>query len=456
MGVITERIDEEGVLPQRSIREDRIKGMRLNITQKLMIGFLVVLLFGALSGAISYVSLGQMEVQLQSLYTPKGKDWEEGISAIVKDVKHTKMLTFALIMLDFLVTVIVILILSNKFTDPIISLSAMAQEIREGHWGKMINFSSEDEIGQLAKTFNQMSKSILDRENQIKMTQEELRKRDEVLVKANKELERLNQLKSDFLSTVSHELKTPLTAIKGYVSLMKNRKIGPVNQQQLKCLTIADERVDHLNNLISDLLDLSKIEAAQYAIRPKSDDISLLIKNTVSSLKPIFQHKKLHLDVQIPDDLASVYMDAPKINQVLTNLLSNAIKFTPSDGKIRIKVIQNVSKTGSSGKGFVQVDISDTGIGLAPEEMDKIFGKFYQVDHSATREYDGTGLGLPIAKEIVELHGGKIWVRNRKEAGSTFSFTLPTADGNRLEKTEKDTEMIANKAHPRKKREKQE
>lgn len=430
--------------------------MRLNITQKLMIGFLVVLLCGTLSGAISYVSLGQMEVQLQSLYTPKGKDWEEGISAIFKDVKHTKMLTFALIMLDFLVTVVVILILSNKFTDPIISLSAMAQEIREGHWGKMINFSSEDEIGQLAKTFNQMSKSILDRENQIKMNQEELRKRDEVLVNANKELERLNQLKSDFLSTVSHELKTPLTAIKGYVSLMKNRKIGPVNQQQLKCLTIADERVNHLNNLISDLLDLSKIEAAQYAIRPKFDDISLLIKNTVSSLKPIFQHKKLHLDVQIPDDLPPVYMDAPKINQVLTNLLSNAVKFTPSDGKIRIKVMRDVTKTGSTGKGFVQVDISDTGIGLAPEEMDKIFGKFYQVDHSATREYDGTGLGLPIAKEIVELHGGKIWVRNRKEAGSTFSFTLPVADGDLLKKTDKDTEMIANKANQRKKREKQE
>jgi signal transduction histidine kinase len=430
--------------------------MRLNITQKLMIGFLVVLLCGTLSGAISYVGLGQMEVQLQSLYTTKGKDWDEGVHAIIKDIKHTKVLTFALIMLDFLVTVIVILILSNKFTDPIISLSAMAQEIREGHWGKMINFSSEDEIGQLAKTFNQMSKSIRDRENQIKMTQEELRKRDEVLVKANKELERLNQLKSDFLSTVSHELKTPLTAIKGYVSLMKNRKIGPVNQQQLKCLTIADERVDHLNNLISDLLDLSKIEAAQYSIRPKSDDISVLIKNTVSSLKPIFQHKKLHLDVQIPDDLASVYMDAPKINQVLTNLLSNAIKFTPSGGKIQIKVIQNVSKTGSSGSGFIQVDISDTGIGLAPEEMDKIFGKFYQVDHSATREYDGTGLGLPIAKEIVELHGGKIWVRNRKEKGSTFSFTLPMADKNRLEKPEEDAEKIANKAHPGKKREEQE
>ncbi|MGA1790325.1 MAG: HAMP domain-containing protein, partial [bacterium] len=206
--------------------------MRLNITQKLMIGFLVVLLFGALSGAISYVSLGQMEVQLQSLYTTKGKDWDEGVRAIIKDIKHTKMLTFALIMLDFLVTVIVILILSNKFTDPIISLSAMAQEIREGHWGKMIKFSSEDEIGQLAKTFNQMSKSILDRENQIKMTEEELRKRDEVLVKANKELERLNQLKSDFLSTVSHELKTPLANIREGTELLLDGSVGELEPPQ--------------------------------------------------------------------------------------------------------------------------------------------------------------------------------------------------------------------------------
>ena len=115
MGAITERIDEEGVLPQRSIREDRIKGMRLNITQKLMIGFLVVLLCGTLSGAISYVSLGQMEVQLQSLYTPKGKDWEEGISAIFKDVKHTKMLTFALIMLEAAIVTLAGLVLGLAF-----------------------------------------------------------------------------------------------------------------------------------------------------------------------------------------------------------------------------------------------------------------------------------------------------------------------------------------------------
>jgi two-component system phosphate regulon sensor histidine kinase PhoR len=149
-------------------------------------------------------------------------------------------------------------------------------------------------------------------------------------------------------------------------------------------------------------------------------------------------------------------MDAPKINQVLTNLLSNAIKFTPPGGDIQIKVIQDVSETGSNGSGFVQVDISDTGIGLDPDQRDKIFEKFYQVDHSTTREYDGTGLGLPIAKEIVELHGGKIWVRNRKGKGSTFSFTLPMAGEFELEKSAKRTETNLSRPHTRKKREKKE
>jgi signal transduction histidine kinase len=332
----------------------------------------------------------------------------------------------------------------------------MAREIGEGHWGKRIDIFSQDEIGQLARTFNQMSRSILDREKQIEKAQEELKKRDEILVKTNKELERLNELKSDFLSTVSHELKTPLTAIKGYVSLMKNSKIGPINQQQYKCLAIADERVDHLNNLISDLLDLSKIEANRYAIKSKQDDLARLISNTVSSLSPIFKNKKLNLEVRIPQGLSPVHMDAPKISQVLTNLLSNAIKFTPSGGDIMVSVIQDVSQNGGSGSGFVQVDISDTGIGLAPEQREKIFEKFYQVDHSPTREYDGTGLGLPIAKKIVELHGGRIWVKKRRGKGSTLSFTIPMGVETGPEKSGKTAEINKNKTRARKKRENKE
>ncbi|MGA1863616.1 MAG: sensor histidine kinase [bacterium] len=428
--------------------------MKLNITQKLMVGFLVVLLCGTMSGAISYVSLDQIETQLQTFYTTREKDGDRRMESIIKELKHMKVLTFALIMLDFLVTVIVILILSNKFTDPIISLSTMAKEIGEGQWGKIIDISSQDEIGQLAGTFNQMSRSILDREKQIEKAQEELKKRDEILVKTNSELERLNELKSDFLSTVSHELKTPLTAIKGYVSLIKNSKIGPINQQQYKCLVIADERVDHLNNLISDLLDLSKIEANRYEIKSKKDDLARLIRNTVSSLSPIFKNKKLNLEVRIPQGLSPVHMDAPKINQVLTNLLGNAVKFTPSGGDIKVSVTQDVSQNGGSGSGFVQVDISDTGIGLAPDQREKIFEKFYQVDHSPTREYDGTGLGLPIAKEIVELHGGMIWVKKMKGKGSTFSFTIPMAVEAGAVESEKTAETKKSRPTTRKKREK--
>jgi signal transduction histidine kinase len=181
-----------------------------------------------------------------------------------------------------------------------------------------------------------------------------------------------------------------------------------------------------------------------------------LIRNTVSSLTPIFKNKKLNLDVQIPEGLSLVLMDAPKINQVLTNLLSNAIKFTPSGGDIQVRVIPDVLQSGGRGGGFVQVDISDTGIGLAPEQREKIFEKFYQVDHSPTREYDGTGLGLPIAKKIVELHGGKIWVSKRKGKGSTLSFTIPMAVEAGSEKSAKIKDTNKRIPKTRRKREKKE
>jgi len=290
------------------------------------------------------------------------------------------------------------------------------------------NQDSKDEIGKLARTFNRMASSLQDRQIEIEKVNQKLERRDRVLREANEKLHQLNAIKSDFLSTVSHELRTPLTVIKGYVSLMKNQRLGPINTRQKKGLIAADERADHLNNLINDLLDLSRIESNKYEIRQKSLDFAELAEETTNSMKPLFQKKKIHFKSRIPSVLSKVYADKQKISQVLTNLLSNAIKFTPDGGEIILETLldkeEKIGK-GISPKNFIQINVIDNGIGLAENEMKKIFDKFYQADNTATREYGGTGLGLCIAKNIVELHHGQIWIKSPKEGGSIFSFTLP-------------------------------
>ena len=408
--------------------------MNLNITQKLIVGFLIVILFSIMVGTFAYVSLLQVTQELDEIISDLSPEIARERKIIlkagklIKSAKKYKVILFIVTMLTFIVTLGVSLFLANKFTDPIISLSKKAELIGLGKLNERINLESQDEIGELAKTFNKMAASLQDRQLEIEKVNQELERRDSVLREANEKLETLNAVKSDFLSTVSHELRTPLTVIKGYVSLIKNQRLGPINTRQQKGLTAADERADHLNSLISDLLDLSRIESNKYEIRQENLDFIKLAETTINSMKPFFKKKKIHFKSVIPDNLAKIYGDKQKISQVITNLLSNAIKFTPNGGSIILEAlsgssyqVENIDRT----EDYIQVNIKDSGIGLVEEEKKKIFDKFYQVDNSATREYSGTGLGLCITKNIVELHHGKIWVESCKDKGSTFSFTLP-------------------------------
>ena len=174
-------------------------------------------------------------------------------------------------------------------------------------------------------------------------------------------------------------------------------------------------------------MDLSKIEADRYNIDRSIQDINVIFRTTIDYLKPIFEEKNIKVKNYLPEDLPHVFIDKDKIIQVITNLLSNAIKFTPENGYITIdgsKFTQG-KKQKKINKDFIQIDITDTGIGLPAKQLDKIFEKFYQIDQSSTREYKGTGLGLAITKKIIDLHGGEIWAESKKRAGSTFSFTIP-------------------------------
>jgi signal transduction histidine kinase len=239
---------------------------------------------------------------------------------------------------------------------------------------------------------------------------------DKVL-KANRELERLNRVKTEFVSMVSHELRTPVTAIKGFVDVVMNEEAGPLNSQQIKFLKIAHNSIDRLTILISDLLDISRIEAGQMKLEMHPISMVKILQDSAETYRATIEGKKIGFHVKIAEKLPEVLADESRIKQVIDNLLSNAMKFTSPDGSIKL-LVEDMGD-------FVLVNVSDTGVGIKKENQEKIFDRFFQVDSSLTRQVGGTGLGLAISKSIIEMHGGRIWVESEEGKGSTFRFLLP-------------------------------
>lgn len=230
-------------------------------------------------------------------------------------------------------------------------------------------------------------------------------------------LKELDKLKSDFVSNVSHELRTPLTAIKGSVDNMLDGLTGELNEKQSRYLTRIKSNADRLARLINDLLDLSRIEAG---IKLNRINLSLptVVKEVVESLGSVAAEKLINFEIKTADNDLTAWADPDRVAEVLTNLLGNAIKFSPTGGNVTVSLAR-------SGNNWVKVSITDAGTGIRPEEANRIFDKFYQVSHPEQPKASGTGLGLPIAKALVEMHGGRIWLESQVGHGSVFSFTLP-------------------------------
>lgn len=250
----------------------------------------------------------------------------------------------------------------------------------------------------------------------LKKTNEGIRILYKELEEKNKELQRLNELKDEFLSTVSHELATPLTIIKEGVRLVSDEMLGKVNEQQKEFLTIASNNVDRLTRLIVDLLDISKIEAGEMEIKKTSIDIKSLMRKLVSSFELKVEQKKLELRVNVPEEETDIYADEHRITQVFSNLVDNAIKFT-EEGCIEISVKDEGNE--------VKCCVADTGIGISRKDIPKLFDKFTQFGRKPGPGEKGTGLGLAISSRIVELHGGRMWVESQPGRGSKFYFSLP-------------------------------
>ena len=237
-----------------------------------------------------------------------------------------------------------------------------------------------------------------------------------VLRDITKEVE-ADRTKNEFVSNVSHELRTPMTAIKGYTDLLFTGAVGPINEEQERFLAIIKNNADRLTALINDLLDISRVDTGRVRFVPQPVQIGDVISDVVNALACEAQAKTQTLTYEVVAGLPDLMGDRNRLNQVLTNLVGNAIRYTPENGDVEVLAYLVESA--------VRVDVRDSGIGISPEDLGRIFERFYRADHPMVREAGGSGLGLSIARMFVEMHGGRLWVESEEGKGSTFTLILP-------------------------------
>jgi signal transduction histidine kinase len=232
----------------------------------------------------------------------------------------------------------------------------------------------------------------------------------------SRQLEVASQHKSEFLANMSHELRTPLNAIIGFSEVLTERMFGDLNEKQDEYLKDIYASGTHLLSLINDILDLSKIEAGRMELELTDFDLPTALDNALTLVRERAGRRGIALHMNADNRLGQIQADERKIRQVVLNLLSNAIKFTPEGGRIEVVPLPK--------EGSVEVSVSDTGVGIAPEDQEAVFEEFRQVG-TAEKKAEGTGLGLTLCRKFIELHGGRIWVKSQVGVGSTFTFTIP-------------------------------
>jgi len=320
------------------------------------------------------------------------------------------MIAVIVSLITFLMTILISWLLADYITSPILKLKGGAKKVSEGNLDCSVNVNRDDELGELATTFNSMVLNLKNAKNK--------------LITANEELVKTSRLKDEFLANTSHELKTPLTGIIGIAESLIDGAAGKVNTDQksnLDMIVLSGKRLTHL---VNDLLDFSKMKNNDLMLIKKPVDLRQVTELVISLIMPSAAKKPVKILNNINPASQPVLADENRMQQIMYNLVGNAVKFTDSG-----MIIVSSDVSGSE----AIVSIRDTGIGIPEDKFEEIFDHFNQVDSSNARSYGGTGLGLAITKSLVELHGGKIWVTSKTGEGSEFRFTIPLIMGNREE-----------------------
>ena len=269
---------------------------------------------------------------------------------------------------------------------------------------------------------------IQEKNEQLNVQNEKLQSQAEKLITQQQELvekrravEKASQLKSEFLANMSHELRTPLNAVIGFSELMMDEVPGKINDEQRECLGDILGSGQHLLNLINDVLDLSKVEAGKIELKLQDLNLAAVIADVAKTVEPMLDDSKHKLEVSVEEGLPQVRADRSRLKQIFLNLLSNAIKFTPPGGKLAIEA--------SSAGDRCQVSVVDNGVGIKKEDRERIFEVFTQAETLPDEKKEGSGLGLALTMQLVEIMGGRIWVESEYGKGSRFTFTLPLAVG---------------------------
>ncbi len=309
-------------------------------------------------------------------------------------------------------------VISRRLTYPIKSLEDGALRLVKGHF-KPIPVFSKNEIGRLTEIFNQTAKELLDIRNKleakIEIANKDLEEKNKELISANEELKKLDGLKSDFISLVSHELKTPLSAIRTSAEFLESEwNIEPAVHKEMLANIITN--IDRQTRLINDILDLSKIEAGKIDLRFDQANLCEIASVAIENIQPLALKKNITVAADIQQGLSAVSADKEKLIIVLNNLLGNALKFTQDGGSIILSAKEE--------QDSIEVRVKDTGIGIEKEHIGKIFDKFYQVNSTSRRKTGGSGLGLSISMGIIRAHGSEICVESEPGKGSTFFFRL--------------------------------
>lgn len=364
------------------------------------------------------------------------KEIELSNKEIRKKIQDIIIRSIITAVLFIIIGAVVVYMISTKLSRPLIRLTESARLLAKGDFAISANIrvNSRDEVGMLAESFTEMAENLKisyeKLEEYSRTLEQKVEERTCELREANEKLKELDKIKSDFLSTVSHELRTPLTSVIGFTKIIKKRfeeiiipQIKTEDGKTLKAMRQIGENVgiiisegERLTSLINDVLDLSKIEAGKVEWKMEPLLMFDIIDQATAATRSLFEQKGLKLIKYVEDNLPVINGDKYRLMQVVINLISNAVKFT-DEGIVTCAV----KKTGNG----VTVSVIDTGRGIDPSDHENVFEKFKQVGDTLTDKPSGTGLGLPICKQIVAHHGGRIWVESEPGKGSTFSFTIP-------------------------------